>query len=175
MDARAYALLRDLQRRRVAPHGEAAVDVERTADLGDAAPEPVLLLTDAALYAVRAGSKQWSRLPFDRIRRITVHTDPTGILTRYAIEDESEQLWFAAALPLARPSFRERMHELAARLPHLRRQAPAIPATAVMSATSLARLASLATARSMASSAAMVSASSVTPVTGRETYAARVA
>lgn len=171
MDARAYALLRDLQRRRVAPHGEAAVDIERAADLGDAAPEPVLLLTDAALYAARAGSKQWARLPFERIRRITVHTDPSGILTRYAIEDDAEQLWFAAALPLARPSFRERMHELAARLPSLRRATPAVPTAAVMSPHSLARLASLASARSMASSAAMVSASSVTPVAGRTTTA----
>jgi hypothetical protein len=169
-----YGLLRDLQRRRVAPHGEVVVDLERTADLGDASPAPVLLLTDAALYAARAGTKEWSRLPFERIRRITVHTDPTGMLTRYAIEDDAEQLWFAAALPLARPSFRERMHELAARLPSLRRPAAA-PAAAVMSATSLARLASLATARSMASSAAMVSASSVTPVSGRGTDEARVA
>lgn len=168
MDHRAYALLRDLQKRRVAPHGEAAVDVERSPDLGDDSPEPVLLLTDAALYAARAGSKQWTRLPFDKIRRITVHTDPSGILTRYAIEDEDEQLWFAAALPLARPSFRDRMHELAARLPHLRRATPAPAATPV----SLARLAALASARSMASSAAMVSASSIVPVTGRETRVA---
>jgi hypothetical protein len=172
MDAHAYALLRDLQKRRVAPHGEAAVDVERSPDLGDDAPEPVLLLTDAALYAARAGSKAWSRLPFERIRSIRVHTDPTGILTRYVIEDDAEQLWFAAALPLARPSFRERMHELAARLPSLRRAAPAVPAAAVMSPHSLARLASLASARSMVSSAAMVSAASITPVAARTTRVA---
>jgi hypothetical protein len=172
MDAHAYALLRDLQRRRVAPHGEAAVDVERSPELGDATPEPVLLLTDAAIYAARAGSKEWSRLPFERIRSISVQTDPSGILTRYAIEDDDEQLWFASALPLARPSFRERMHELAARLPHLRRAAPAVPAAAVMSAHSIVRLASLASARSMASSAAMVSAASVTPVAARATRVA---
>jgi hypothetical protein len=60
------------------------------------------------------------------------------------------------------------MHELAARLPHLRRPAP----TPVVSATAMARLAALASARSMVSSAAMVSASSITPVAARATRVA---
>jgi hypothetical protein len=150
----ASTLLRQLEQDRVAPRGELVVDLERAAFLGAAVPAPVLLLTDAALYASRANVKRWERLSRENIQRITVSTDPSGMLTRYQVVDAGGALWFDLALPMARASFRARMEELQALRSSTTRQAVA-----------LAALASLATARTMASAASMVSAASVTPVT----------
>ena len=112
MDANAYGLLRHLERHHVAPSGEHALDVEQAADLGLETPEPVMLLTNAALYA-RAAASSWTRVPLSRIRRVTVATDPSGMLTRYTVAGETGETVVDVALPMARTSFKERMKELA--------------------------------------------------------------
>jgi hypothetical protein len=112
MDANAYGLLRHLERHHVAPSGEHALDLEQAADLGLETPEPVMLLTNAALYA-RAAAASWTRVPLSRIRRVTVATDPSGMLTRYTVAGETGETVVDVALPMARSSFKERMKELA--------------------------------------------------------------
>ena len=112
MDANAYGLLRHLERHHVAPSGEHALDVEQAADLGLETPEPVMLLTNAALYA-RAAASSWTRVPLSRIRRVTVATDPSGMLTRYTVDGETGERVVDVALPMARSSFKERMKQLA--------------------------------------------------------------
>ena len=112
MDANAYGLLRQLERHHVAPSGEHALDLEQAADLGLETPEPVMLLTNAALYA-RAAASSWTRVPLSRIRRVTVATDPSGMLTRYTVDGETGETVVDVALPMARSSFKERMKELA--------------------------------------------------------------
>lgn len=112
MDANAYGLLRHLERHHVAPSGEHILDVEQAADLGLETPEPVMLLTNAALYA-RAAASSWTRVPLSRIRRVTVATDPSGMLTRYTVAGETGETVVDVALPMARSSFKERMKELA--------------------------------------------------------------
>jgi hypothetical protein len=112
----AVSVLRRLEQRHVAPKGEQALDVERAASPGETTPEPVLLLTNAALYA-RAHAQSWTRLPLNRIKKVTVNTDATGMLTRYGVEDDGGQVHVDLALPMACVSFRERMRELAERGP----------------------------------------------------------
>ena len=112
MDANAYGLLRHLERHHVAPSGEHALDLEQAADLGLETPEPVMLLTNAALYA-RAAARSWTRVPLSRIRQVTVATDPSGMLTRYTVAGETGETVVDVALPMARSSFKERMRQLA--------------------------------------------------------------
>lgn len=108
----ATTVLRTLEQRHVAPMGEQALDVEQAAARGAASPEPVLLLTNAALYARAASAKDWSRLPLDRIRKVNVSQDPSGMLTRYRVEDDGGEVRYDVALPMARASFRDRMARL---------------------------------------------------------------
>lgn len=122
----ATQVLRRLEQRHVAPRGEHAIDLEQAAVAGGVDPEPVLLLTDAALYARTASAKDWSRLPLDRIRRVSVSTDPSGMVTRYRVEDDADHVRCDLALPLARASFRERMQGL-----QLAPESPAVAELAV--------------------------------------------
>jgi hypothetical protein len=127
MDGNAYGLLRHLEQHHVAPRGEHALDLEQSADLGHDRPEPVLLLTNAALYA-RAAARSWTRVPLTRIRKIEVSTDPSGMLTRYRVDGEAGETVVDVALPMARSSFKVRMQELAedpSKVP-ARRRGPAI-------------------------------------------------
>jgi hypothetical protein len=112
VNANAYGLLRHLEEHHVAPSGEHALDLEQAADLGLETPEPVMLLTNAALYA-RAAARSWTRVPLSRIQRVTVATDPSGMLTRYTVAGETGETVVDVALPMARSSFKERMKELA--------------------------------------------------------------
>ena len=157
----ASSLLRRLEHDHVAPKGEVAVDLERAAALGGPAPEPVLLLTDAALYANRTDGKRWERLTLDRVQEIFVSMDPSGMLTRYRVMDAGGQLWFDLALPMARSSFRARMEELQLR----RAGAPTEMTSRVLPTRTATALASLASARAMAAAASMVSAASAATVT----------
>jgi len=111
----ASTLLRQLEHRHVAPKGERAVDVELAAAPGADSPEPVLLLTNAALYARAATAKDWSRLPINRIDTVRVSSDCSGMLTRYSVVDHDGLVQVDMALPMARESFRERMESLAVR------------------------------------------------------------
>ena len=101
MNANAYGLLRHLEEHHVAPSGEHALDLEQAADLGLETPEPVMLLTNAALYA-RAAARSWTRVPLSRIQRVTVATDPSGMLTRYTVAGETGETVVDVALPMAR-------------------------------------------------------------------------
>jgi hypothetical protein len=147
----ATTLLRRLVQQRIAPKGEHVVDVERATPPGAAGPEPVLLLTDRALYAMGKAGSSWTRLPLAKVHTVSVSTDPTGMLTRYRVFDDEGTLWFDLALPMARSTFRERMEQVASR-----RSGTARPAT-----FSSAALASLA---STASFASLVSPASPRPV-----------
>jgi len=111
----ADVLLKQLQNRHVAPKGERVVDVERAAAPGSDSPEPVLLLTNAALYARAASARDWARLPIHRIRQVEVSSDYSGMLTRYSVVDERGEVCVDVALPMATGSFRERMESLADR------------------------------------------------------------
>ena len=161
MDTIAKSLLRQLEKHCVAPTGERVVDVERATTPGHESPEPVLLLTDAALYANRADGHSWARLPLDRVAGVSVSTDPSGMLTRYRVMDASGHLWFDLALPMARSSFRARMEELQSR----RAGAPTAMTSRVLPTRTATTLASLASARAMAAAASMVSAASAASVT----------
>jgi hypothetical protein len=111
----ASTLLRQLENKQVAPKGECVVDVEHAATADSDAPEPVLLLTNAALYARAASARDWARLPIHRIGAVQVSSDRTGMLTRYSVVDDAGQVQVDVALPLARDSFRECMESLAER------------------------------------------------------------
>jgi len=108
-------LLHHLERTKVAPRGEHALEVEAAATSGASDPGPVLLLTDSALYALRAG-RNWERLPLAQVTRVSVTVDPSGILTRYEVADGSGASWLDLALPFARASFRQRLQHVAERL-----------------------------------------------------------
>ena len=109
-------LLEHLEQRGTAPRGEVAVDVEAAARAGADEPVPVLLLTDRALYAHRAHSSAWERLPLDRIGRVSSTVDPSGILTRYEVVDAGGATWLDLAVAFARPSFRQSLRQAATRL-----------------------------------------------------------
>ncbi len=109
----ATKVLRQLERQRVAPPGERPLEVEAAASQGAAGPTPVLLLTDKALYALRA-QWGWVRLPLSRMRRVTITTDSTGILTRYEVVNTLGDVWLNLAVSMARPAFRVALREVAA-------------------------------------------------------------
>ena len=108
-------LLHHLERTKVAPRGEHALELEAVVSSGESEPAPVLLLTDSALYALRAG-RTWERLPLAQVTRVSVTVDPSGILTRYEVLDGSGAAWLDLALPFARASFRQRLQHVAERL-----------------------------------------------------------
>ena len=108
------ALLRRLESKQVAPKGERALDMEQASARDCDTPEPVLLLTNAALYARAAAAGDWSRLPLRRMGGVRITSDPSGILTRYNVTDTEGRVAVDLALPLARASFRERLQELGA-------------------------------------------------------------
>lgn len=110
------AVLHHLERHRLAPRGEVALDLEAAATVGAADPVPVLLLTDAALYAYRSGAGTWDRLPLARLGRVTITVDPSGILTRYQVVEDTGAAWLDLAVAFARPSFRQRLRRAATRL-----------------------------------------------------------
>jgi hypothetical protein len=150
---KARRLLQELELGRVAPAGEVAVDVEVAGTSEAHDPQPVLLLTDEAIYA--AGSSGWRRLPLSRVGAVQVGTDVTGMLTRYCVADDSGAPWLDRAVPMAHASFRARMQELAARLQGER----ARPSLVVL--PSPVELAGVASTASRASAASLVSVSSL--------------
>lgn len=109
-------LLHHLERARVAPRGEHALEIDVSALSGATEPAPVLLLTDSALYALRSGTRAWQRLPLAQVTWLRVTVDPSGILTRYEVHDSSRTPWLDLALPFARASFRQRLQHVAERL-----------------------------------------------------------
>ena len=146
----AKRLLQELELGRVAPAGEVAVDLELAGTAESKEPQPVLLLTDDALYA--KGASGWSRLPLARVGAVRITADVTGMVTRYSVDDDNGDRWLDRAVPMAHASFRARMQEIAARLEG--RTAPAQPPLVISLAATASRAsaASLVTASSLASS-----------------------
>lgn len=108
-------LLHHLERARVAPRGERPLELELWTSMTDTEPAPVLLLTDGALYCLRGAAGGWERLPLDRLGAVRVSVDPTGILTRYEVDDDSGLPWLNLAVAFGRSSFRTRLQALVER------------------------------------------------------------
>jgi hypothetical protein len=153
----ARRVLQELELGRVAPAGEVAVDLEvaGTAECKD--PQPVLLLTDEALYA--RGTSGWSRLALSRVGAVRITADVTGMVTRYSVDDDNGASWDGRALKMSRGSCSARMQELDARVEG--RAAPAVLTGPVLLATTASR----ASAASLVSVSSLASALRSRPVT----------